>query len=58
MTLPDRDFYRIKEICAALGISRVALWKRIKAGKAPELERKNSRVVGYSRETFNRLKPG
>ncbi|MDB5822196.1 MAG: hypothetical protein JWR21_900 [Herminiimonas sp.] len=55
MTLPEREFYRVKEICAALNISRMALWKRIKAGKAPALEKLNSRVAGYSRATMTKI---
>jgi predicted DNA-binding transcriptional regulator AlpA len=52
MTITEKDFYRVKEICAYLNISRTALWKRIKAGKAPQLERLNPMVAGYSRETL------
>jgi predicted DNA-binding transcriptional regulator AlpA len=55
MTLPDKDFYRVKEICAALNISRVGLWKRIRKGAAPALEHKSPRVAGYSRETLRQL---
>ena len=49
MTIPEKEFYRVKEICAYLGIGRTALWKAIKAKRIPELERLNDRVAGYSR---------
>lgn len=58
MMLPERGFYRVKEVCAALNISRMALWKRIKAGTMPELERLNSRVAGYSAETMKNISSG
>jgi predicted DNA-binding transcriptional regulator AlpA len=51
MTL-EKDFYRVKEVCAILKISRIALWKRIKAGTVPQLETVNERVKGYSKETL------
>jgi predicted DNA-binding transcriptional regulator AlpA len=58
MTLPDKSFYRVKEICAYLGISRMALWKRIKRGTAPELEKKGPRKAGYNKETLLQIKQG
>lgn len=56
MTLPERDFYRIKEICAALNISRATLWRRIEAGMLPALERFNARIAGYGRETLDSVR--
>jgi predicted DNA-binding transcriptional regulator AlpA len=43
MTMQEKEFYRVKEICAHLNISRTALWQRIKTGKAPQLEKKSPR---------------
>lgn len=56
MNMQEKDFYRVKEICAYLKISRTALWKRIKNGTAPEFISKGSRTKGYSRETLLALK--
>jgi predicted DNA-binding transcriptional regulator AlpA len=58
MTMQEKEFYRVKEICAHLNISRTALWKRIKTGKAPQLEKKNPRVAGYSRATLRGVMEG
>jgi len=51
-------FYRIKEICLSFGISVTALRSKIEKGELPELEHPhpiNSRVAGYSEETFQRI---
>ncbi len=58
MTLPEKEFYRVKEVCAMLHISRMALWKRIKRGSLPELEKFNARVAGYSAETLQNIADG
>ena len=56
MTLPEKEFYRVKEICAALNICRTTLWRRIEAGALPALEKSNARVAGYKKETLASLK--
>jgi predicted DNA-binding transcriptional regulator AlpA len=58
MTLQEKKFYRVKEVCAALSISRVTLWKWIKKGAAPQLERLNARVAGYSHATLEKVRSG
>lgn len=56
--MTDREFYRPKEICAALGISERALRKKIAKGTLPPLVRRgvaNSRIVGYEREKLLKI---
>lgn len=53
-----RNFYRLKEVMAKLGITYNTLRKRIDQGALPELDRPyplNSKFVGYSDETMRRV---
>ncbi len=51
-------FYRIKEICINLGITRTTLYKNEESGKFPPLEHPNpvnTRVSGYSEVTYRKI---
>jgi hypothetical protein len=55
MTLPEKSFFRVKEICIHLNIGRMTLWRRIRNKKLPELEIINKREKGYSRNVLLNL---